>query len=132
MAKWIFAFIVIAANIFSVPAWGQAGKVSGMYHAQMQNPASQLNIGLTYWIELKRGDIRTRVSNKTEFQQGDKIRFHVRPNIDGYAYILMEEGSNGDRSVIFPAAQAGENKVTSGTEIAIPTAAEGQEGLVTI
>jgi len=77
---------------------------------------------LTYWIELKRDGQTFRCNNKTEFRSGDEIRFHVRAGVDGYAYILMQQGSGGGRAVLFPEQRTGTNNaISSGKDCAIPT-----------
>lgn len=77
---------------------------------------------LTYWIELKRNGKNFRCNNKTEFQSGDEIRFHVRCGVDGYAYILMQQGSGGSKAVLFPESRTGtNNEIAAGADCAIPT-----------
>lgn len=92
-----------------------------LFLSQLNKPDSRLNTGITYWIELKRGTKKSRVSNKTDFKNGDNIQFHVTPNISGFAYILMMKGSKGDQSVLFPGEGATANKISSGQEIVLPT-----------
>jgi alpha-beta hydrolase superfamily lysophospholipase len=77
---------------------------------------------LTYWIELKRDGKTFRCNNKTQFKSGDEIRFHMRAGVDGYAYILLQQGSGGARAVLFPEQRTGTNNViASGKDCAIPT-----------
>lgn len=99
---------------------GMAG-AKGLFFQQLDKPGENLNTGLRYWIELKRGNSVTRVTNKTQFHTNDSIRFHVRSNIDGYAYILLSSGSRGEQSVLFPDPKINEsNKVTHGKEYVMP------------
>ena len=50
---------------------------------------------------------------------GDHIQFHVCPNIDGYAYIVLKTVATGEEAVLFP--QAGEsNKVEHGKDYVLP------------
>jgi hypothetical protein len=100
------------------------GSARGLYVEQERNPTTQKNTGVCYWLELSRGGQTKRCSNKTAFHSGDKIRIHVKPNIDGFAYILMLQGSKGDKSVLFPAAELGDNKIKAGKWIAIPVGAD--------
>ena len=94
----------------------------GLFFEQLEKPSESLNTGLRYWIELKRGNNVTRVSNKFQFKTNDSIRFHVRSNIDGYAYILLSSGSRGEQSVLFPDSKADENnKVDRGKDYALPS-----------
>jgi hypothetical protein len=94
----------------------------GLFFDQLEKPSESLNTGLRYWIELKRGSTVTRVSNKYQFKTNDSIRFHVRSNIDGFAYILLSSGSRGEQSVLFPDAKADENnKVDRGKDYVLPS-----------
>lgn len=97
----------------------------GLFWEQNNNPDKKLNTGVQYWIELQHRDgARERVSNKHNFKSGDKIRFHVKANIDGYAYVLLKSGSRGEQSVLFPEESMNDsNKVKRGTDYIIP--AEG-------
>jgi hypothetical protein len=110
------------------PAYAQEDSASNdegaksLYARQMARPGDSINLGVQYWIELHRGKQVEHVNNKMAFQSGDKIRFHLRPNINGYAYILLQSGSRGERSVLFPDASRGEtNKVTAGNDYTMPT-----------
>jgi hypothetical protein len=92
------------------------------FEAQMKSPTAKLNTGVIYWIELKRGDVTSHVTQKETFQSGDKIRFHVKPNIDGYAYVVLKSGSRGERSVLYPMeGKKDDNRVTHGVELMIPS-----------
>ncbi|HNM50339.1 MAG TPA: DUF4384 domain-containing protein [Candidatus Obscuribacter sp.] len=94
----------------------------GLFFQQLERPTESINTGLRYWIELKRGGTVSRVTNKTQFKTGDSIRFHVRSNIDGYAYILLSCGSREERSVLFPDPHVVENnKLERGKEYALPS-----------
>jgi hypothetical protein len=101
-----------------------AGKMEGakgLFFEQLDKPSESLNTGLRYWIELKRDGVTSRVNNRQQFKSGDSIRFHVRSNINGFAYILLSSGSRGEQSVLFPDEKAGEsNKVQRSGEIILP------------
>lgn len=100
---------------------GQAG-AKGLFFEQLKKPEENINTGLRYWIELKRGNVVSQVTNKTQFKTGDSIRFHVCSNIDGFAYILLTEGSRNEQSVLFPDARMNEvNRVDRGKEYALPS-----------
>src|ERR1700722_7410729 len=87
-----------------------------MFKRQLQAPAgTALNTGIQYWIELTTDGQSMRANNKTAFHSGDQVRFHVKPNIDGYAYVVMKNGSQGQQEVLFPDAQnAGQNRINRG------------------
>ncbi len=77
---------------------------------------------ITYWIELKRNGKTFRCNNKTQFQSGDEIRFHVRCGVNGFAYILMQQGTAGGKAVLFPENRTGtNNEIGAGSDCAIPT-----------
>jgi hypothetical protein len=108
---------------------GQGAQVGakGLFFQQLEKPTENINTGLRYWIEMKRNGVTQRVSNKTQFRSGDSIRFHVRSNIDGYAYILLSNGSRGEHEVLFPDEKAGEkNRVGAGRDYVLP-----QDGALT-
>jgi len=64
---------------------------------------------LSYWIELKRNGKIYRCNNKTTFKSGDSIRFHVMAEVDGYAYVMLQQGSTGSTAVLFPSKETGEH-----------------------
>jgi hypothetical protein len=88
---------------------------------QMAEGTTALNLGLAYWIELNRQGHLYRTSNLAKFQSGDQIRFHVLPNADGYAYIVMHQGTSGTKSVLFPPVDTRVNNfVKRGAECVVP------------
>lgn len=92
-----------------------------LFRTQLNNQKEEKNTGVQYWIELKRGTEHLKVSNKYPFKTGDQVRFHVVPNIDGYAYVLLKSGSRGERAVLFPNERAHENNhVAHGRDVMIP------------
>ncbi|MBS1954959.1 MAG: DUF4384 domain-containing protein [Cyanobacteria bacterium SZAS-4] len=102
----------------------------GLFRKQMDSPKENLNIGLHYWVELtpKGSKEHERVSNKHAFRSGDQIQFHIRPNIDGYAYVVMRSGSRGESSVLFPDPAHGDNnRVEHGIDYALPSGNESFE-----
>jgi hypothetical protein len=93
----------------------------GLFFEQLQAPTSQLNTGVRYYIELVRNGQSSKVNNRIAFRTGDKIRFHVQPNIDGFAYILLKSGSQGEQSVLFPDPnRAEDNAVKRGKDYVLP------------
>lgn len=77
---------------------------------------------ISFWIELKRNGETFRCNNKTAFKSGDEIRFHLTPGLDGFAYILMKQGTTGGHAILFPEARTGtDNAVVGGKDCPIPT-----------
>lgn len=92
-----------------------------LFYAQLNEPDKVLNNGIQCWIELRRAGRSSRVSNKFEFHSGDEIRFHVRANTDAFAYIVLTEGSRGERDTLFPAkGHDDHNRLKANSEYAIP------------
>lgn len=67
-----------------------------------------------------------RVSSKTIFEKGDRVRFTVEPSLTGYIYIVNRElyadGTTGQANMIFPTlrSRGGDNRVQAGSLIEIP------------
>lgn len=77
--------------------------------------------GIAYWIELYRDGKIYRCNNKLAFKSGDAIRFHVIPQTDGYAYIVMKESSSGKKAVLFPSKESGTNNfLNADTDYPLP------------
>lgn len=121
------ALAALLLMVTAGPSWSKDVNVRGMFVTQQSKPKEKINTGITYWLELEREGKKSRVTNKSAFQNGDKLRFHVKPNIDGFAYILMVQGSKGEKNVLFPSAQLKENKVVAGKEIILPAASDSGE-----
>jgi len=57
------------------------------------------------------------------FEHGDQLRFRFKSNQPGFLYVV-NEGTSGDQSTLFPSEQAGtENKIEPGREYIIPSTA---------
>lgn len=79
---------------------------------------------ISYWIELNREGKVFRCNNQMEFKSGDSIRFHLIPETEGYAYLVMKAGTTGKSDLLFPNSTYGtENHLKPGKDYAIP--AEG-------
>jgi hypothetical protein len=114
------SWLICSVQICSVGAAEPSG-AKGLFFSQLERPNESINTGIQYWIELHRGGSTTRVNNKTAFHSGDRIRFHVKPNIDGYAYILLRSGSRGEQAVLFPDPEKKEeNKLLRGKDYVLP------------
>lgn len=119
-SRFLAALAAISVGSYC-PARAEDDGAKSLYAAQMNNQTEAMNLGVQYWIELHRGKETIRVNNKLSFKSGDKIRFHVRPNVNGYAYILLRSGSRGEQSVLFPDPARGEsNKIVAGIDYSLP------------
>lgn len=109
------------AAILAGDAAVAADGAKDLFYKQMSNPTVQINTGVQYWIELKRNGRVTRVNNKFDFQSGDRIKIHVKSNIDGFAYVILKEGSEGEHAVLFPDAKLrDDNRIKAGCDYALP------------
>lgn len=96
--------------------------LASKFSEQLKNTDNQVNLGLVYWIELIRDGKVYRANNLVQFKSGDQIRFHVLPNADSYAYILLKEGTSGNSCVLFPHTATGaDNFVKGGYDCVVPT-----------
>lgn len=96
-------------------------EVKNLFLQQLKQPEKAVSIGFTYWIELNRAGKSQRVTNRFAFKSGDRIRFHVKPNVTGYAYIVMLQGSDGAQAVLFPGKNSTVNKITAGQTMVLPS-----------
>lgn len=96
-AAAVLVSAVLATLNIAMPASVQAGIVK-----EDDAQSAAVKTGLRYWIELKRGGKVSRVTNAQNFKTGDQIRFHVQPTVDGFAYIVLRSGSQGEQAVLFP------------------------------
>lgn len=54
------------------------------------------------------------------FQKNDQIRFRMRPNFEGYLYV-MNYGTSGQYFMLFPREETGlENRIKAGVEYIVP------------
>lgn len=76
---------------------------------------------ISYWLELARDGKVYRCNNKTSFRSGDAIKFHIIPQTDGYAYVVMNKSSRGKSATLFPSSETGTNNfLKRGEDYAIP------------
>lgn len=121
MKRAVTTLLCLLAAAVAAGAAEQGAK--GMFYEQLSHPQATLNNGVQYWIELKRSGETTRmVSNKFAFKSGDQIRLHVRSNVDGFAYVVLREGSHGEHSVLFPHPKhRDDNHLKANIEYTIPS-----------
>lgn len=79
-------------------------------------------LGLKYSVIKVDGVNRTEVSATTKFRSGERIQLKIRPNADGYLYIV-HQGTSGDWSVVFPPNkdEPGSNKVEAWQDYTVPS-----------
>jgi len=92
------------------------------YLRQLGRQEHKVNLGLAYWIELNRGGKYYKTNNKARFRSGDQVWFHLVPNADAYAYIILRQGTKGTKTVLFPLEITGmNNMVKRGRDCVVPT-----------
>lgn len=99
---------------------GHSRKAKDLFFEQLENPKAEINTGLAYSLELLRNGQTYKVDNKYSFKSGDRIKFHIKPNMTGYAYIVMDKGSTGKKAVLFPNDKSTDNAVKAGGNIVLP------------
>jgi Domain of unknown function (DUF4384) len=120
LAGWVAALTLIGCSC-AESAHGNIDGAKGLFFEQMDRPTEKMNTGVQFWIELDRNGQTSRADNRAAFKSGDKIRFHVKPNIDGYAYILLRSGSRGEQAQLFPDVSKQEsNRISRGKEMVLP------------
>ncbi|MBZ0188613.1 MAG: alpha/beta fold hydrolase, partial [Candidatus Obscuribacterales bacterium] len=88
---------------------------------KFENRIASGNPQINFWIELHRDGKMYRCNNKTQFKSGDSIRFHLIPESDGYAYLVMRRGTTGKSDVLFPNAEYGtQNFLRKGQDYPVP------------
>lgn len=107
--------VALAPAVHVKPTTGTANKTGSTPKIQADGA------GIAYWIELYRDGKIYRCNNKLAFKSGDAIRFHVIPQTDGYAYIVMKESSSGKKAVLFPSKESGTNNfLNADTDYPLP------------
>ena len=75
-------------------------------------------------LEKQEGAAARTVDPGLVFQQGDRIRFRVRTNFDGYLYV-MNQSTSGRYTLLFPGEDTGkQNRIEAGRDYLVP-ATEG-------
>lgn len=92
-----------------------------IFFEQLASQSEPLNTGVKYWIELYRNGKMQLVDSRAQFKSGDKIRFRMIPNVNGYAYIALTKGSSNKQAVLFPNSKLPSSKVIAGKQIVIPS-----------
>jgi hypothetical protein len=117
----ILAGALLTASALAIPGQSKDVGAKDLFYRQQSSPAEVINNGLQYWIELNRKGQVLRVSNKFAFKSGDKIRIHVKSNIEAFAYVMLREGSSGEQSVLFPDARFhDDNKFKASEDYPVP------------
>jgi len=104
-----------------------ATSARGLYVEQSSKQDSKMNTGIVYWLELNRDGKKSKVTNKTMFQEGDQLRIHMKPNVNCYGYVLELQGSQGDKAVLFPSDDLPEKQLKANKEVVLPLAKKGDE-----
>ncbi len=111
--------VVVLAPAVTVKSLKPAAPVVEPAHNPVKVSAE--STGMSYWIELNRGGKIFRCNNKMAFKSGDSIRFHVIPDKDGFAYILMKQSSSGKKAILFPSKDTGkDNQLKAKVDYPLP------------
>lgn len=61
------------------------------------------------------------VDREKEFREGDRVWFSVRPERNGFLYVIMRDDDLHKSSLVYPNGDAANNKVRSGEEFSVPS-----------
>lgn len=100
-------------------ATSRTGTQLAMSTAGAVEPVAGNGAAISYWIELKRDGKRFKCNSRMKFKSGDQIRFHVIPEADGYAYVMLKEGTSGKSAVLFP-EEGKNNLLRAGLDYPLP------------
>lgn len=107
-----FTILFFLGSSVTAQSSQSSGSAKALFYEQLAESPSQVsNIGMSYWIELRRNGATKRVDSRYKFHSGDKIKFHITPDINGHAHVVMLEGSSGAKSILFPVPGIDPNNV---------------------
>jgi len=92
--------------------------------AKATAPATGVNAGLMYYLEIARPDgSLQRVSPTTIFRSGDRIRIQLQSNVNG-RLVIAQRDPDGTSSVLFPdpRVNGGDNRIQAKQLTALPSA----------
>jgi hypothetical protein len=114
--------LVLSLSIALTPAHSVAVPQGAkeLFVSQLNAAGLPSNLGLSYSIELQRDGKLYKVDSRYPFRSGDKIRFHVKSNIDGYMYVVLDSEAGGNPMLMFPRPGDDENSVQKGKTVTIP------------
>lgn len=105
----------------SQPAF--AGRAKDLFYQQLEE-SQATNTGMSYWIELRRGNGKRlmKVDSRYAFKSGDRIKIHLTSNVDGHAHVVLLQGTTGSKAVLFPVkGKDASNFIRKGRDTALPT-----------
>jgi len=113
-----------AKLLFYNPATGAASRPEARSKSKLKSQPSRLPVsgksghpGIHYWMEMEGAG---KVTDDYVFHTGDRIKLHVRSNVDGYLTLWAYDPS-GESQLIFPAPdQSRNNQVKAYSEYALP------------
>ncbi|MBS1989699.1 MAG: caspase family protein [Cyanobacteria bacterium SZAS LIN-3] len=124
--------LAFACSSAAPSARADGGNAKDLFLVQLKNPAQTINNGFTYTLELHRGKKEPQVCSARElFISGDGIRVRLKSNFDGYAYIVLAQGSTGKRTVLFPPPAPGGQTSPASKSVVVGNTAISQSNLVT-
>lgn len=79
-------------------------------------------VGFKYRLQVSDSACTVRETSPAQvFHAGDRLRFNVESNIDGYLYVI-QKGSTGRESILFPdpSVNGGDNRIARGVPYSVP------------
>lgn len=142
MTLLTFASALVASIQLGAPAFAQS-YARDMFYQELKNPGTTATshtqhghvaaghsapsahssgcTGMSFYIELLRNGQYSKVDSRHHFRAGDQIKFHITTNANGYAHIVLLQGTSGSQYVLFPVpGKDPTNQITRGREYEIP------------
>jgi len=110
--------ILFLIAIFALPALGQNQRSRDLYFSYRSGTSSAGQPGAKIVVSLNRSGTIQMVSPDTVFRSGDKVRFHLYLNFNGYLAVL-NQGTSGRINRLYPYIGAPYQVQASG-EIVVP------------
>jgi hypothetical protein len=117
MKKPILLMIVLLLAFPKAASAQQPRSRDLFLHYERGNPTAG-QPGAKLMVELNRAGETRMVSPETKFQSGDRIRFHLSLNFDGYLAVL-NSGTSGKLNCLYPYSGA-PNPVHASSELMVP------------
>jgi hypothetical protein len=145
--KWLaFVSAIVGSVQLSLPALAQS-YARDMFYQELKNPGVTATTnthtstqhghastshasapshgsgrtGLSFYIELVRGNHKSNVDSRYHFKAGDQVKFHIVTNTNGYAYVGLMQGSSGAQTLLYPIpGKDPTNQITRGRDYGIP------------
>lgn len=104
--------------------WVLVAAISGATGVSVSADSAPVSL-ISIQLEKKAGDQVQTVDPRHVFDKGDTVRFHLKPSVDAYLYVL-DLNTSGKYEVLFPRAETGsDNHIEQGRDYLMPATSDG-------